>query len=297
MIVTSATDAVPLRSSSSDIEPEEDEENNNTDNNGLDGSTIEWRIPGPKTTSIPRGIPAQEDALQRLIEKKKEAEAKAVTLYRSPSEIIKDAAQQALLAKVRSLPANGETTFSRPFGSSYAPFSSTTRPFTTPVQPRASYPMNPSSRFSMMHGTLQSDPSSNFMSSSPPSSGFGYEPGSPERMAMTPPRLFERGSFSAYANSRGHHSPGISIEELPSSDEELSSPSPIIMDNMMRTSPPPFGNFTGSPPPPRFSMFNQFAQAPEESPQMDVVGMELSSTPPMPSQWPAETMQHAMHFQ
>lgn len=50
-----------------------------------------------------------EDALQRLIEKKKEVEAKSVILHRTPSDIIKDAAQNALYARLRANPSNYHT--------------------------------------------------------------------------------------------------------------------------------------------------------------------------------------------
>jgi len=118
---------------------------------------IEWR--GPSSMS-PKPVPPMylpvEDHLQKLIEKKKETEAKSMILYRSPSELIKDAAQNALYAKLRSSghssPSHATFQSSASFQSRGVPSSPMSR-ISTP--PRPSFPMaSPNPQFGSTFGTF-----------------------------------------------------------------------------------------------------------------------------------------------
>lgn len=248
--MTSAGDVRPQWSDLSVEEVDEDEEEPIEDRNG----TIEWRITTPKP-SIPKPIevPGVEDALQRLIEKKKkETDAKSLVLYRSPSDIIKGAAQQAILAKVKSRPL--AVPAPSPFG-------------------RASYHM------------MSSSPP---QPSSPPSSHIPlhYFESDPHMMMTSPP--LHRAEFGQYAPSPDSVFYMDTDPRYPSPSSQMATSSPMPYNPTPPTtppripgpydhiqSPPPFGSrtssYTHSPPPPTFSMFNG---------DDNTMDMDVPTTPP-----------------
>ena len=247
----------------SDFEDDlEDEEEENV------FSPLEWRLPpSSPRPKIPRPIPV-ENALQRLIEKKKEAEAKQVAVFRSPSDIIKDAAQNALYARLRSQsssPPGARHIFSDEVdthGVSEPHFASNSR---YPVRsiPR-SISLTHTHRPSIIVEELPDDPSdqrampirrpsyADFMaidedslqSQSPPPSSSGS------------PSLRTSGSFSRAAAQLGQFTGfGGGYNSLNRSSSSIP-------------------RSAGSPPP-RFSMFSDD--------YMDTDSMELSTTPPLPT--------------
>lgn len=253
----------------SDYEPEEDEED---EENYF--SPLEWRLPpSSPRPSIPRPIPV-ESALQRLIEKKKEAEAKQIVMHRSPSDIIKGAAQNALYARLRSQssPIGARHVFggmdSVP-GVYQAPFPSNSRhPKSIPLPIHYT---SPTRRSSVLVEELPDDDTE--LPQTPPLPRPSYadfmaideEPtqpifslphsssGSPPLQSDSNTSLKTSGSFArAAAQYSGYGGGGFSGGLNRSSS------------SLPRTPP-------GSPPP-RFSMFSDS--------YMDTDGMDLSTTPP-----------------
>lgn len=262
------------------------------------GPTIEWRFPpsSPRTT-IPRPIPVEE-TLQRLIEKKKEAETKQVILYRSPSEIIKGAAQNALYQRLRSNNSGPDMlhTFRSSFPrdvSSDVPFSADSRyppPQPTLTQPSLSFSVRPSPKSSLIVEELPDEPTNTppmtpNQPASPPhplrrSSYTDFmitddnpgtytcpsQPTSPGRQTLRTSGTFSR----AAAMQRGGSGFGFG-QNFGFGGSGFGGAS-----SSMSTSPrtPP-----SSPAPPRFSMFSDYSMETD-----DGIGMEISSTPPPPAQ-------------
>ena len=251
----------------SDFEDEEDEEEDETY-----FSPLEWRLPpsSPRTT-IPRPIPV-ESALKRLIEKKQEAEAKQVVVYRSPSDIIKGAAQNALYARLRSNSPSSSArhVFGDPYsipGTVQSSFPASTRyPASSLARPIMIDAPRP--RSSLIVEELPDDAPSTPPLSSSGEQNVGRSPSYADFMAIdddpmqsfspsdSGPSLRTSGSFSRAAAQLGQFSGfGGGFPLNRSSSFVPRSPN-------------------NSPPPPRYSMFsdNYMDSTPE--------GMDISSTPP-----------------
>jgi hypothetical protein len=175
---------------------------------------LDWRSPMSPKPQIPRPVPL-EDALQRLIEKKKETGAKALVLHRTPSEIIKGAAQSAIYARLRASPPNG--------GASRFP--------TSPLgsQSGNTYPQAPFTNFTQRGswGSFNPDLATSSASSSPLDTqnvayvpnGFGQRSNNTFPRAPTPPLLID---------PRPSKRRSLLIEELPEDDDTTMVSSPTL---------------------------------------------------------------------
>lgn len=176
-------------------------------------SAQEWRMSSvlPQRAKTPMYLPV-EDHLQRLIEKKKEVEAKSMVLYRSPSDLIKDAAQNALYAKVRSSSPSAPSPSSFASSAYYLSKNRSTSPLgRIPTTTRPSFPM------------------------ASPTPHFGISPVSYASQRNHPHSIVVTDTDSD--STAIHTKAPILIEELPD-DDETSFGNAILQDSM-KISPPP----------------------------------------------------------
>jgi len=208
-----------------------DEEDERLEHNYLD-----WRLPMSPRPSIPQCMPV-EDALRGIIEKKKENEAKAIVLHRTPSEIIKDAAQNAIYARLRASPQHTMSSRFPPSSiGSRSPTSLSQVPFTNFTK-RGSWSVSTASRAS---------------SSAPSPSTDIADAGDPlENPNSSDPNNFARIATPPLSTGQLHPKKrSIVIEELPEDDDTSMAQSPTLKasnrfnkrsmpDHLRQTSPSP----------------------------------------------------------
>lgn len=244
MVVTSANSPQLNRSSSfgdlhmggsTNVSMSEDYDLDEEDER-LEHNYLDWRLPMSPRPSIPQCMPV-EDALRGIIEKKKENEAKAIVLHRTPSEIIKDAAQNAIYARLRASPQHTMSSRfpSSPLGSR-SPTSLSQVPFTNFTK-RGSWSVSPASHIS----SSAPSPLADIADAGDPLGNPNADSINSFTRIATPP--LSTGQLTSKKRS-------IIIEELPEDDDTSMAQSPTLTasnrfnkrsmpDHLRQTTPSP----------------------------------------------------------